>query len=117
VVQALIPFQARSGGPDRSDPQRLLFAGATGKELKRLTSTSLHSAAFSPDGKRLVSGGYLDSTVRVWDAETGRELRKCEGHTGAVLSVTFFPDGKRIASASADGSARIWRAPADLLPR
>jgi WD40 repeat protein len=83
----------------------------TGKELKRLTSTSLHGAAFSPDGKRLVSGGYLDNTVRVWDAESGKEMRKYEGHTGAVLGVAFFPDGKRLASASADGTARIWRAP------
>src|SRR5438094_647340 len=39
------------------------------------------------------------------------ELRKYEGHTAPVVNVTFFPDGKRIASASHDGTARIWRAP------
>jgi WD40 repeat protein len=49
--------------------------------------------------------------VRVWDAESGKELRKYEGHTASVLSVTYFPDGKRIASASEDGTVRIWRAP------
>jgi WD40 repeat protein len=68
--------------------------------------------ACSPDGKRLVSGGWHpDTTVRVWDATTGEQLRKYEGHTGYVPGVAFFPDGKRIASASADGTARIWRMP------
>ena len=68
-------------------------------------------AAFSPDGKRIVAGGHTDNMVRVWDSATGRELRCYEGHTSAVTRVAFFPDGKRLVSASRDGTARIWRAP------
>ena len=47
----------------------------------------------------------------VWDIDTGKELRRYEDHTLGVTYVTFFPDGKRIASASDDGTARVWRAP------
>jgi WD40 repeat protein len=104
------------------DGKRLLSAGydhtvrlwevATGKELKRLEVPGAICAAFSPDGRRIVTGGIRDnSTVHVWDTESGKELRKYAGHTAGIWSVTFFPDGKRIASASDDGTARIWRAP------
>lgn len=104
------------------DGKRLLSAGydhsvrlwdvATGKELKRLEVPGAICAAFSPDGKRIVTGGIRDNrTVHVWDAESGKELRKYAGHTAGIGSVAFFPDGKRIASASGDGTARIWRAP------
>ena len=84
---------------------------ATGKEIKRIKTAHAYCAAFSPDGKRIVSGGYFDKTVRVWDIETGKTLHSYKGHAGGVTCVTFFPDGKSIASASTDGTARIWRAP------
>ena len=51
--------------------------------------------AFSPDGRRIVSGSY-DKTVKVWDAATGQEMLTLKGHT-AVYSVAFSPDGRRIA--------------------
>ena len=50
--------------------------------------------------------------MRVWDAESGKEVHKYEGDTGNVFAVAFFPDGKRIASSSSfDGTVRVWRAP------
>jgi WD40 repeat protein len=105
-----------------ADGKRLLSAGydhtvrlwdvATGKELKRLQVPGAICAAFSPDGQHIVTGGIRDHcTVHVLDTATGREVRKYAGHTGGIPSVTFFPDGKRIASAGNDGTARIWRVP------
>ena len=61
----------------------------------------------SPDGKRIVSGSE-DTTVRVWDAQTGQEVVSLKGHTDSVDRVCFSPDGKRIASGSWDG-ARVGR--------
>jgi serine/threonine protein kinase/sugar lactone lactonase YvrE len=70
---------------------------------------SVCSVCFSPDGKRLASASR-DQTVKVWDAQTGREILTLEGHTSWVESVCFSPDGKRLASASGDETVKVWDA-------
>jgi WD40 repeat protein len=63
--------------------------------------------AFSPDGKRIVSGS-LDNTLKVWDAETGQEMLTLKGHSDPVYSVAFSSDGKRIVSGSDDNTLKVW---------
>jgi len=60
---------------------------------------SVGSGAYSADGKRLATGSR-DRTVKIWDAQTGRELRTLSGHAGRVNDVALSPDGKRLASGS-----------------
>lgn len=63
--------------------------------------------AFSPDGRKLAVG-YNEPVITIWDAATGKELIKLEGHTRFIRGVAFSPDGKKLASASTDGTAKLW---------
>ena len=68
--------------------------------------------AFSPDGKRALSGGACygdgDPTVRLWDVATGKELLCLQGHQLGVYGVAFLPGGKKAVSGSHDGTIRLW---------
>ncbi len=63
---------------------------------------------FSADGKRPLSGG-ADTTLRRWDLDTGKELRRFHGHLEAVHAVALSPDGKRALSGNYfDNTAVVW---------
>jgi WD40 repeat protein len=64
-------------------------------------------AAWSPDGRRLASGGE-GRVLRVWDVASGAELLSLRRHSGAIVGVAFSPDGNYLASASEDGMVRLW---------
>jgi WD40 repeat protein len=65
------------------------------------------SLAFSPDGKILASGS-ADTTVRLWDAESGKELKSLKAHANTVTSVFFSPNGQYLISGGWDGAAFVW---------
>jgi len=53
-----------------------------------------------------------DPTVQIWNMLTGKNVFIYRGHTAGVNDVAWSPDGKKIASVSADMTVKIWQAPA-----
>jgi WD40 repeat protein len=49
--------------------------------------------------------------VRLWNAETGKEIKNLGMHANSVYCVAFSPDGKRLATGSADMTVKIWDVP------
>ncbi|HEX8069057.1 MAG TPA: caspase family protein [Pyrinomonadaceae bacterium] len=89
-----------------------LWDAATGQTLQTVTGdTGFSSIEFDPTGKRLAAGD-LRGTVYLWDLGGSAPARALAGHTSAINSVTFSPDGRWLTSASEDGSTRLWGAEA-----
>jgi WD40 repeat protein/lysophospholipase L1-like esterase len=55
----------------------------------------LECMAFSPDGRTLASSSV--GSIKLWDTDSGTEIRTLEGHTGSVSSMAFSPDGRTLA--------------------
>ena len=124
-----------SGGCDESDASVgyyycwqgsvRVWEASTGQEVARMAHYAyVTSVAFSPNGELVASGGCDDrfaddscaqSTIRIWEANTGEEVTRMSYHVdnpfdASVTSVDFSPDGKYVVSGSWDGTARVWLA-------
>jgi WD40 repeat protein len=111
-----LPMSAVAAGPEG---RRLLTGAGTdailwdvdnGKEIRRfkgdVNAICPGCVAFSPDGKRALVAAedvFEDSgatSLTLWDVETGRELRRFEGHISYIRAVAFSPDGRTALAGS-----------------
>jgi WD40 repeat protein len=94
--------------------QSPVTTGQTPPTLPRLVVqlghvNTVESVAFSPRGRQVLTGSD-DHTAKLWDTETGQELRTFRGHSKKVTSVSFSPDGRQVLTGSEDGTAKLWDA-------
>ncbi len=90
----------------------------TGREINIFKghTSSVHTIAFSPDGKYLASGsataelgkGKKDNTVRLWNVKSGKKIHCFAGHSKGVSKVVFSPDGQFVASIGEDRNIFFW---------
>ena len=87
----------------------LTLDGITGSQMAILSGHDgdVRTLDFSPDGVLLVSGS-IDTTIKLWDMQTGGVIKTFHGHTGWVTSVSISVDCTTIASGSVDRSIRLW---------
>ncbi|MBF8276429.1 MAG: Guanylate cyclase protein [Candidatus Brocadiaceae bacterium] len=101
-------------GYSQHDKNFSYYQGFTGKSLTGFYGSpnlkhqgGVFKAVYAPDGKTILSASS-DNTVKMWDTETGKEIRAFTGHTSRVWSAVYAPDGKTILSASFDNTVKMW---------
>ncbi|MFL5341850.1 MAG: hypothetical protein ACJ8F7_17020, partial [Gemmataceae bacterium] len=89
-----------------------VFDTKTGEKLFTLTAAhEVRSLALSPDGRRLAVGyDDVNGRIGVWDLKTKAETVWPAGHRDSLTCVVYSADGTRLATASQDGTAKLWEA-------
>jgi len=85
-----------------------IWDSTTGELIRKVPTSQTNNAIYSPDGRRILTGGYGgDNPPRIFDATTDQVLAELAGSSGANLCIAFSPDGKLVATADYDGAIRI----------
>ncbi|MEJ6486735.1 WD40 repeat domain-containing protein [Nostoc punctiforme UO1] len=76
---------------------------------------SIRSVAISPDGQIIASGGtsvgdngVSNPPIKLWNTNTGEEIRILTGHIASVNAIAFSSTAKIIASGGEDNTIQIW---------
>lgn len=98
---------AVGGDPAERGEMQIWDVSARKQTASVLTSNDTFSGvSFSPDGTKIAFAG-ADKSIRLYDAETGKEIRKMDHHEEWVFATVFGMDGKRLVSVGRDRAAKL----------
>lgn len=115
----LAEMQERGEKPLTADEKKYatLYRFHDGDQVETLhlsiSTNELNAAAYSPDSRVIAIGAGnpvagADNRVYLVNADEGKLVRYLAGHDAAVTALSYRPDGKVLASASLDGTVRLW---------
>jgi telomerase protein component 1 len=84
--------------------------GSSASSRRRGAAAANESASFAAGAGALIAVALRDCSVRLYKGDTGAETAILEGHGNWVVSMAFSRDGRRLATASWDNTARVWDA-------
>jgi WD40 repeat protein len=106
LLYPVVPDPGRPGGlsPDGRyfvtvGPTARVREARTGRLVLETSPSELVSAAFSPDSRRLITGGS-DGLVQAWDIASGQAFGEAMKNAGSVYLLRFSPDGQRVVAAA-----------------
>ncbi|KAG2223667.1 hypothetical protein INT45_007245 [Circinella minor] len=79
------------------------------KPITRMTGHQklVNHVSFSPDGRYIASASF-DTSVKLWDGQTGKFLGNLRGHVGSVYQVCWSSDSRMLLSGSKDSTLKVW---------
>uniref|UniRef100_A0A673N6N4 Coronin n=1 Tax=Sinocyclocheilus rhinocerous TaxID=307959 RepID=A0A673N6N4_9TELE len=76
----------------------------------------IYSIKFHPHASSLLASSSYDLTVRLWNLETGEEVKRLSGHQDQIFGMAWSPDGKLLATVCKDGKVRLYDPRKSTLP-
>uniref|UniRef100_A0A9J8CNV2 Coronin n=1 Tax=Cyprinus carpio carpio TaxID=630221 RepID=A0A9J8CNV2_CYPCA len=76
----------------------------------------IYSIKFHPHASGLLASSSYDLTVRLWNLETGEEVKRLSGHQDQIFGMAWSPDGKLLATVCKDGKVRLYDPRKSTLP-